>query len=146
MVRKQMAALLLVLGLFSVVTACSDNTKEKASDAAQSAGEDVKTQASKVKDNAAAAVDYTAARAAAEALRASLKGNDTADKKGIRSVDAIDQAGSDLPGDPDITGVDDGNGDGLDDDGKVQVAVDDAKVCVTLPAEGENTTVADGAC
>ena len=146
MVRKQFAILLLVLGLFGALTACSKDTKDKASDAAKSAGEDVKTQAGKAKDNAAAAVDYTAARAAAEALRVSLKGNSTADDKGIRSVDAINQAASDLPGSPDISGVDDGNGDGLDDDGKVQVAVDDAKVCVALPATGENTKVTDGAC
>ncbi len=98
------------------------------------------------KDDAAQAADDVTARATAEALRVSLKGNDTADEEGIRSVKAIQQAADDLLGDPEITGIEDGDGDGLDDDGKVQVTQDGSDVCVSLPETGEDTTVTDGPC
>ncbi len=59
---------------------------------------------------------------------------------------AIDEAVADLPGDPEVTGVEDGDGDGLDDDGKVGVTVDDEQACLTLPEEGEDTEVTSEAC
>lgn len=99
-----------------------------------------------VGDTVAEAADETSARVQAEALRASLKGNDTADEEGIRSVAAIEQAAEDLPGDVEVSMVDDGDGDGLDDDGKVQVDQDGSSACLTLPEEGEDTTVEGGPC
>ena len=119
----------------SPLAACSSETTSNAKDTVKSAKEDV-----------AKTADEAAARAAAEALRVSLKGNKTADKEGIRSVKAIDQAAKDLPGDATYTGVTDANGDGLDDDGQVQVTVSQGNACLTLPAQGENTTVKGGAC
>ena len=118
-----------------LVAGCSSDTAEKTKGAAESAGDDI-----------AEGADTAQARTTAEALRASLKGNATADEEGIRSVTAIVEAAEDLPGDPEVTGVDDGDGDGLDDDGKVQVTVDEQQVCVVLPETGEDTTVEDGAC
>lgn len=134
------------LALLLAAPACSDDTKDKAKDAAESAKDDISNAAEKGKENAEDATGTAAARSAAEALRVSLKGNDTADKEGIRSVKAINQAAADLPGDPEISGVEDGDGDGLDDDGKVQVTVGDQSSCVILPAEGEDTTVEGNAC
>lgn len=130
---------LAVLAIWALVlvgaTGCSSDTKESAKDTARS-----------VKEDAANGVDAAGARAAAEALRVSLKGNDTADEEGIRSVKAIRQAAEDLPGDPTVTGIADGNGDGKDDDGKVQVEVGDHQSCLTLPTSGEDTKVTDGPC
>lgn len=150
------ASLTLMLGAVSL-GACSDETKDKASDAAQSAKEDAKTKTSEltedakngadqVKDDAKAGAAVVAARAGAEALRASLKGNDTANEKGVRSVDAIEQAAKDLPGDVTLEGVEDSTGDGLDDDGKVQINSGDKAACLILPATGEDTKVESGAC
>ena len=134
--RRLLAALatLLAVGLaFSPLASCSSDTRDKAGDAVDSA-----------KDDAAKAADTVQARTTAEALRASLKGNDTANKEGIRSVKAIQQAAEDLPGDPKVTGIEDG--DGLDDDGKVQVTKDGKDACLSLPETGEDTTVDDGPC
>jgi len=138
MYRRLLAALatLLAVGLaFSPLASCSSETRDNAKDTVKSA-----------KDDVAKGTDKAGARTAAEALRASLKGNDTADKEGVRSVKAINQAAKDLPGDATFTGVDDGTGDGLDDDGKVQVTVGSASACLTLPAKGDNMAVAGGAC
>lgn len=118
-----------------LVAGCSSDTVDKTKDAAESAGDDV-----------ASGADSAQARTTAEALRASLKGNKTADEEGVRSVAAIEEAVEDLPGDPDVNGIDDGDGDGLDDDGKVQVTVDEEQACLTLPGTGEDTTVEGGAC
>ena len=136
----------LALALVFGASACSDDTKDKAKDAAESAKEDIGNAADTAKENAEDAAGAAGARAAAEALRVSLKGNDTADEKGMRSVDAINQAAEDLPGDPEISMVDDGDGDGLDDDGKVQVSVGDQDACLTLPETGEDTQVTGEAC
>ena len=128
-----LAAGLLALG--SLTVACSSETTDNAKDTIDSAA-----------DDAATAADQTQARIAAEALRTSLKSNGTADEEGIRSVAAIDEAVADLPGDPEVTGVEDGDGDGLDDDGKVGVTVDEEQACLTLPEEGEDTEVTSEAC
>ncbi len=125
----------IALSVAPLAAGCSSETKDKAGDAIESG-----------KDDAAKTADEVEARTTAEALRASLKGNDTADEDGIRSVAAINEAVEDLPGDPEVTGIDDTDGDGLDDDGKVQVTVDESQSCLTLPAEGEDADVEDGAC
>lgn len=125
----------IALSVVPLAAGCSSETKDKTGDAIESA-----------KDDAAKTADEVQARTTAEALRTSLKGNDTADKEGIRSVAAINEAVKDLPGDPEVTGIDDADGDGLDDDGKVQVVVDESQSCLTLPAKGEDTKVEDGAC
>lgn len=161
---RRLAASGITLALLFGGAACSDETEDKVSDAAESAGDDiaaasdeaqqdaedmasdVSEAAGDVADDLAGGADAVGARAQAEALRASLKGNDTANAEGVRSVAAIEQAAADLPGDVAISGVDDGDGDGLDDDGRVQVDQDGESACVILPAEGEDTTVESGAC
>ena len=107
---------------------------------------DVSDAAGDIREDAEDGAGAVGARTQAEALRASLKGNDTADAEGVRSVAAINEAATDLPGDVEVTGVDDADGDGLDDDGRVQVDQGDQSACVILPAEGEDTTVENGAC
>jgi hypothetical protein len=87
------------------------------------------------------------ARGTAEAYRVSLKAQDADEGSGgIRSVEVLRGAATDLPGDPDITGIADGDGDRRDDDGFVQVKVGDESACVTLPESGDDVDVSGGAC
>lgn len=162
--RARLLAAPFAVALLFGATSCSDDTKDAASDAVDSAGEDVDAAVSEAQDDAdevASDVSESAdsvvedaedgigaagARAQAEALRASLKGNDTANAEGVRSMTAIQEAAEDLPGDVEVSGVDDGDGDGLDDDGRVQVDQGDQSACLVLPAEGEDTTVEAGTC
>jgi len=133
--RTAVALLFASLLVLPFATACSSDTTDDAKETVESA-----------KDDAAEAADDATARGQAEALRASLKGNETADDEGARSVSVLRQAADDLPGDPDVSGIDDGDGDGLDDDGKVQITVDDSSACVSLPETGEDIDVTDGDC
>ncbi len=118
-----------------VLGACSEDTQDKARDAAESAREDAED-----------ATGDAAARSAAEAFRGALKADDAGDDKGLRSVDVLTENAKDLPGDPEVSGIEDGDGDGMDDDGKVQFEVSDGSACVTVPESGEDTTVEDGKC
>jgi hypothetical protein len=87
------------------------------------------------------------ARTSAEGLRVSLKAQDTDDVTGgVRSVEALREAADDLPGDVDVTGIADRDGDGVDDDGIVEVKVDDEFACVTLPESGDDIDVSGGRC
>jgi hypothetical protein len=144
--RSRLLAPAFALTLLLGASACSDDTNDKVSDAADSVGSDVSDAAGDIREDAEDGAGSVGARTQAEALRASLKGNDTADAEGVRSVAAINEAATDLPGDVEVTGVDDADGDGLDDDGRVQVDQGDQSACVILPAEGEDTTVENGAC
>lgn len=144
--RSRLLAPAFALTLLLGASACSDDTNDKVSDAADSVGSDVSDAAGDIREDAEDGAGAVGARTQAEALRASLKGNDTADAEGVRSVAAINEAATDLPGDVEVTGVDDTDGDGLDDDGRVQVDQGDQSACVILPAEGEDTTVENGAC
>jgi hypothetical protein len=87
------------------------------------------------------------ARGIAETYRGSLKvqGSDEG-AGGPRSIEVLRDAAKDLPGDPDITGIADGDGDGRDDDGSVQVNVDDESACVMVPESGDDIEVSGGAC
>lgn len=121
---------------FALLTVgCSSDTADKAKDTVDSAGEDVQSGA-----------QQATASSTAEAFRASLKGNKDADEQGLRSVDVLQQVADDLPGDPDISGIEDGDGDGLDDDGKIQVTAGDEQACISVPESGENTEVSAEAC
>jgi hypothetical protein len=122
---------LAVVGLL-VGSACDDETRDKAEEAVEDA-----------KDKAGEA----GARASAEAFRVSLKAQDTDDASGgVRNVEALRSAAEDLPGDPDIIGITDADGDGRDDDGYVQADVGDESACVTLPETGDDIDVSGGAC
>lgn len=131
---RRIAATLAVL-LVLTAAGCSDDTKDKAKDTVQSA-----------KDDAAETVDQAKARTAAETFRTSLKNNDTAHDDGYRSMDAIEESGADLPAGAEMSGVEDGDGDGLDDDGNVQIDVDDESACVRIPEDGDDIDVEGGTC
>jgi hypothetical protein len=98
-------------------------------------------------DEAEEKAKQAGARASAEALRVSLKAQDSdAGTGGVRNIEVLREAADDLPGDVDVTGVSDGNGDGIDDDGLVEVSVDDEFACVTLPESGDKIDVSGGRC
>jgi hypothetical protein len=131
--RTVAVALTLLLG----VAACSD-------DSGKSTGDRVKDAASDVKDAATEAANDSAARVVAESFRTALKAKGGG--QSLRNITLLNDAKGTLPGSPDIEGITDSNGDGQDDDGKVQVSVNDGKACVTVPATGDLVDVNGGTC
>jgi hypothetical protein len=98
-------------------------------------------------DEAEQTAKQTGARTSAEAFRVSVKAQDTEGKPGgVRNVQVLREAADDLPGGPEVLGVDDADGDGIDDDGFVEVKVDDEFACVTLPESGDDVDVTGGRC
>jgi hypothetical protein len=98
-------------------------------------------------DDAEEKVNDATARAGAEGFRVSIKAQDTDDDSGgVRSIEALRAAAEDVPGDPDITGIEDSDGDGVDDDGLVEVKVGDQVACVQLPESGDEVDVTGDAC
>ena len=120
--RRRLAALSLVV-MVGLVGACGDEDRDDFERLADTAG----------------------ARSVAEALRVSLLAQDLHDDQHVDDVAIIQAAVRDLPGDPEVSGVEDANGDGRDDDGKIQVRVDDEAACVTVHDNGE-VNVSGGAC
>jgi len=116
------AAILLVS-----VTACDD-------DDAQNLREDVED-----------ATGSTGARAAAEAMRGALEGEDLGGGKSLQEVAVLRENAEDIPGDPTVEGITDGDGDGRDDDGRVELRVGDQAACVVVSAEND-VSVENGAC
>jgi len=128
---RRCVAVLVVTGLaLAVLAGCSDDTKDK-----------VKRVASTVQESAGEA----GAVALAEALRGALAAKDLPQGQTERDVDVIDQVVRDLPGDPDFTGIKDADGDGVDDDGKVQANLGDSAACLNIAQNGD-MNVDKGAC
>jgi hypothetical protein len=107
-------------------------------------GDDAQDTADSIQDSVGSAANTALARTQAETLRATIKakGDGNADK--YLSVTMLTEAIKDLPGNTKVNGIADTNGDGKDDDGKMEVVVNDATVCVSIT--GTNTEVDDGAC
>lgn len=144
---RRLAMMTVAVALAVTLTAaCSEETQQNARETTDALQEDAERNA----DQLGAELDETAAeaqaRAAAEDLRARIKANDATSTAGPRSMAAITESAVDVVGDPEVVGATDADGDGLDDDGKVQVDVDGASACLTLPATGDDTTVEGGAC
>ena len=132
---RRFFAALAVLWFTAGLVACSDETTESIEESAREAREDA--------ENAAGA---TAARVVAEELRAALKLKDLGEGLTERHVSVLNEVVNDLPGDPEITGIDDGDGDGKDDDGKVEAHVDDQSACLTISEDGKDTNIENGPC
>src|SRR5918995_1202879 len=62
-----------------------------------------------------------------------------------RRVDVLLETVDDLPGSPEVTGIEDNDGDGLDDDGRLQAQVDDEVACIAVDDSGD-TDVDSGPC
>ena len=138
-------ALVALLGIVpATLLGCSDDTKDKVQSAADSAKEDAQGALDEAKKDASSAVDSAGARGAAEYVRGRVKAAD--DGKDPRSVELVQGYVDDLPSQAKATGLDDKDGDGLDDDGKVQFTVGDKSSCLTIPESGGDTQVSDDAC
>lgn len=127
-----------VLGLSLLVggalTGCSQETTDQVRSAATDVGND-----------AQGAAANAGARASAETFRGLVK-NKAAANQSLRTITVLESAKTDIPGNAAVTGITDTTGDGLDDDGYVQVTLEGRSACITLPASGDNTEVKDGAC
>lgn len=91
------------------------------------------------------ATESAGARVAAEAIRATLVAEDLGEGEHERDVAVLQESVEDVPGGPDVSGIEDADGDGRDDDGKVQVHVEDEVACLTVSESGE-VDVTGGEC
>jgi hypothetical protein len=100
--------------------------------------------ADRVVDGATELAEQSAVRVQAEALRALLKQKADGDADRYRSMTVLQDALDDLPGDVTSTGLTDSDGDGRDDDGRVQLEVRNEQACLSVI--GTDTTVENGPC
>lgn len=129
------AAAVIVATMALVGAACGDDDEsvaDQAGDVADSVAEGARDAAGEVGDLA----EDASARSVAEAFRAALL-SDEADGANRRSVAVLQESAGDLPGDPEVRGIDDADGDGRDDDGRVELAVNDESSCLMISETGD---------
>lgn len=88
--------------------------------------------------------ERVSARVVAEATRATLVADDLDEGEQESDVAVLREAVEDLPGEPEVTGIEDTDGDGRDDDGKPEVHTDDEVACLSISSGCVD--VSDGAC
>lgn len=120
-------AMCLALGL---LVGCGDDEPDDGS----GAGDDVEEVA-----------ESAGARAVAEAVRAALVAEDLDEAEHESDVAVLQEAVEDIPGEPDVTGIEDADGDGRDDDGKVEIHVDSEVACLSVQSSGR-VDVTGGEC
>jgi hypothetical protein len=98
------------------------------------------------RDDVERRVEQAGARVTAEAFRGVLESKDLGDDENLRTVRVLRDSADDLPGSPTVDGIVDGDGDGEDDDGRVEFDVDGEKACVQIEADGDDVEVEGGAC
>jgi hypothetical protein len=102
------------------IGACGDDSSDTAADRARDA-------AGEVDD----AVDAGIARTQAELFR--QRAQDLVRQgEALDSMSVLQEAARDLPRSPTITGLGDSNGDGRDDDGKLEITIDESHACVII--------------
>lgn len=100
--------------------ACGDDNSDDAANRARDA-------AGQIDD----AVDAGIARTQAEILRQRAK-DLVRQGESLDSMSVLQEAARDLPRSPTVSGLNDGNGDGRDDDGKLQITIDESHSCVIV--------------
>lgn len=85
-------------------------------------------------------------RVAAETVRVSLSARELGEDEHLRDVSIIEDVTEDVPGDPEVVGLQDGDGDGRDDDGRVELRVGDESACLSVSRDGEDVDVEGGGC
>ena len=127
---RRLAAVTVVLAL--AVAGCGDDGDPDDADS-----DDVVSEAEELAED-------VGAYAVAQSLRASLAAQDV-DDADRRDVEVLEDAVDDLPGDPEVDGIEDTTGDGRDDDGRVAVRVGDEEACLTVAEDGD-LGVTESAC
>ena len=84
-----------------------------------------------------AAEPDAAARTAAEAFRSALLADDGPDGRDRRSRAVLEAAAGDLPGHPEVRGIEDADGDGFDDDGRIELRVEGRRWCLLVDDAGD---------
>ena len=118
--RRLVVALPLCIGL--VAAACGSDDDSGKGDS--SAG-----------DRAKEIAQSAGARAMGEALRVILLADNAFDEH-PRDVKVLQENVNDLPGNPKVTGIEDKDGDGRDDDGNLETHVYDEVACVSVSTHG----------
>jgi hypothetical protein len=103
-----------------LLSACGDDNADDAADRARDA-------AGQIDD----AVDAGIARTQAEILRQRAK-DLVRQGESLDSMSVLQEAARDLPRSPTVSGLNDGNGDGRDDDGKLEITIDESHSCVIV--------------
>jgi hypothetical protein len=106
---------------------------------------DGETDIDEIDDQAAEVTDSAGARGVAEALRLVLIEDDLDDDQHVRDVDVLQESVDDLPGEPEVLGIADEDGDGKDDDGKVEIRVNDEVACMSVSMDSD-VEVTGGGC
>lgn len=133
-----------MLCLSAMLGACGDDDGG-VSERADQVLDGAQQRAGKAVDALGETGESVGARVLAEAVRAALVAEDLGAGESLRDVAVLREAVGDLPGEPVVGGIEDGDGDGLDDDGKVEVALNDERACLSV-AEGGDIDVEGGAC
>ena len=114
------------------LSACGDDSSSTAADKAREAAGEVDS-----------AVDAGLARTQAEIFR--QRAQDLVRQgEPLDSISVLQEAARDLPRNPTVTGIGDANGDGRDDDGKLEITIDDSHSCVRVV--GSDMSVSSAAC
>lgn len=150
MSRTLRASLALFATAALVFAGCSDDDTDSITSEAEQRVDDARDEADDLKDDveekldeAGEKLDEGAARGHAEIFRQRLTDLGRDDEPS-REVTDLEDIASELPGDPQVTGIEDNDGDGEDDDGKVQITVGESSACVTIA--GSSVEIDDGAC
>ena len=132
--------------LVGTLVACGADNRDDVSRQAGQALDEARQQAQEAAGAVEQAGDRAGARTVAEAIRAALVVENLEAGQNLRDVDVLREAVADVPGDPQVSGIDDANGDGRDDDGQIEIAVDGERACLTLPDGGGDIDVVAEAC
>jgi hypothetical protein len=130
--RRAHFLIALIAPLALIPLACGDDdqsVEDRAQDAASDAADAVDEK-----------VDEGLARGQAEILRERIKDAADGDETAWPTITVIEGAVADLPSDPEVTGVEDADGDGRDDDGKIGITIDESNACVTIGADDIDVT------
>jgi hypothetical protein len=120
------------LALVLVTASCSDDDSDQTGNDQSNA------------DRAEQLIESAGARGLAEALRLFLLADDAFDEH-PREVRVLQENVDDLPGSPEVSGIEDSDGDGLDDDGNLETHLNDEVACVSV-STGGRVDVHGGAC
>ena len=76
-------------------------------------------------------------------MRGGAQAQDLDNGKTLRDVDVLRENANDVPGDPAVEGIVDTDGDGKDDDGKVELRVGDQAACVIVSTNNKVSVESD---